>query len=99
MFAVCFGASLAGLVYFDRWVARRAARPCGPGAASAAELRAGRAGLARLSDLPMMIAIGIGLHNFAEGLAIGRLADPDPCGNGGWHHSLSRRKACQRVAF
>jgi ZIP family zinc transporter len=27
-----------------------------------------------LSDLPMMIAIGIGLHNFAEGLAIGNSA-------------------------
>jgi ZIP family zinc transporter len=74
VFAACFGAGLAGLVYFDRWVARRAAPPFGPGAASAAELPAGRAGLARLSDLPMMIAIGIGLHNFAEGLAIGNSA-------------------------
>jgi len=74
VFALCFGVGLAGLVYFDRWVARRAARSFGPGAASVAELRARRTGLARLSDLPMMIAIGIGLHNFAEGLAIGNSA-------------------------
>src|SRR5258708_30396108 len=70
VFALCFGTGLAGLVYFDRWVARRAARSFGPGAASVADLRSNRTGLARLSDLPMMIAIGIGLHNFAEGLAI-----------------------------
>jgi ZIP family zinc transporter len=74
VFAVCFGIGLAGLVYFDRWVARRAARSFGPGTASVAELQASRTGLARLSDLPMMIAIGIGLHNFAEGLAIGNSA-------------------------
>jgi ZIP family zinc transporter len=74
VFAACFGAGLAGLVYFDRWIAQRAARSFGPGAAAVAELQARRTGLARLSDLPMMIAIGIGLHNFAEGLAIGNSA-------------------------
>ncbi|WP_194915410.1 ZIP family metal transporter [Catenulispora rubra] len=54
----------------------------GPGAASAAELGSGsgsghgtrRAPLSRLASLPMLIAIGIGLHNFAEGLAIGNSA-------------------------
>src|SRR6266581_1595272 len=70
VFAACFGAGLAGLVYFDRWVARRAARSFGPGAAAVAELRARRTGLARLSDLPMMIVIGIGLHNLTEGFGI-----------------------------
>jgi zinc transporter, ZIP family len=70
----CFGVGLAGLVYFDRWVARRSARSLGPGTASVAELEPKLTGLARLSDLPMMIAIGIGLHNFAEGLAIGNSA-------------------------
>jgi zinc transporter, ZIP family len=74
VFAACFSAGLAGLVYFDRWAARRAARPFGPGAASVGELQASRTGLARLGDLSMMIAIGIGLHNFAEGLAIGNSA-------------------------
>jgi ZIP family zinc transporter len=37
--------------------------------------------LTRLASLPMLIAIGIGLHNFAEGLAIGNsAADPGPDG-------------------
>jgi zinc transporter, ZIP family len=70
----CFAVGLVGLVYFDRWVARRSARSLGPGTASVAELEPRLTGLARLSDLPMMIAIGIGLHNFAEGLAIGNSA-------------------------
>lgn len=76
VFALCFGVGLVGLVYFDRQVARRttAGPSFGPGAASVAELQARRTGLARLGDLPMMIAIGIGLHNFAEGLAIGSSA-------------------------
>ncbi|MCO6006133.1 hypothetical protein NE236_14155 [Actinoallomurus purpureus] len=78
VFALCFGVGLVGLVHFDRMVARRtapaASRPSGPGAASATELRVRPTGLSRLGDLPMMIAIGIGLHNFAEGLAIGNSA-------------------------
>lgn len=69
--------SLAGLVYYDAWTARRRAaaaarrRPAGPGTATAAELesRHGTAG-----SLAVMIATGIGLHNFAEGLAIGNSA-------------------------
>ena len=32
----CFAIGLAGLVYFDRWVARRSARSLGPGTASVA---------------------------------------------------------------
>jgi zinc transporter, ZIP family len=74
VFASCFALGLTGLVYFDRWIARRTAGSPGPGAASPAGLTARRTGLARLGDLPMMIAIGIGLHNFAEGLAIGNSA-------------------------
>jgi ZIP family zinc transporter len=74
LMAVCLGVALCGLTRFDRWVAKRAAR--GPGAASTAEMRAGarRPLVARLASLPMLIAIGIGLHNFAEGLAIGNSA-------------------------
>jgi ZIP family zinc transporter len=76
--AIGFGAGLMGLVYFDRWVARRS-RPvpgAGPGTATAAELgdRAAAGVRSQASQLAMLIAVGIGLHNFAEGLAIGNSA-------------------------
>jgi ZIP family zinc transporter len=49
------GLGLLGLVYFDRWVGRRA-------------------GCSAATELALLIAVGIGLHNFAEGLAIGNQA-------------------------
>lgn len=75
----CVGAGLLGLVYFDRWMSQRvrAARPEGPGAATIrpAALPSGKdAARARAVQLSLMIAIGIGLHNFGEGLAIGASA-------------------------
>ncbi|MGW3152253.1 ZIP family metal transporter [Streptomyces sp. NPDC001177] len=74
--AVGLTVGLAGLVYYDRWAAHRqapaAASPEGPGASAATEL-APRA-RSQAADLALMIAIGIGLHNFAEGLAIGNSA-------------------------
>jgi ZIP family zinc transporter len=74
----CVGIGLLGLVYFDRWVARRAcrarmARPEGPGAAVAAPRQVSDARSAA-AELSLLIAIGIGLHNFGEGLAIGNSA-------------------------
>ncbi|MER6122986.1 ZIP family metal transporter [Streptomyces sp. NPDC001795] len=66
---------LAGLVHYDGWIARRrsaAARPAGPGAAATAELAPKTRSQA--GSLALMIATGIGLHNFAEGLAIGNSA-------------------------
>ena len=69
------GVALLGLTRFDRWAAKRSSH--GPGAAAATELpgvgtpTGPRPFVARLASLPMLIAIGIGLHNFAEGLAIG----------------------------
>ncbi|MFI6662568.1 ZIP family metal transporter [Streptomyces sp. NPDC050523] len=72
--ALGLAAGLAGLVYWDRFMARRQAPKLseGPGAAAVTELappaRSTAAGLA------LMIATGIGLHNFAEGLAIGNSA-------------------------
>jgi ZIP family zinc transporter len=69
---VTFGVGLLGLVWFDR---SRAHQPngAGPGAASLTEIAAPSwtAGAGRLA---VMIAAGIGLHNFAEGLAIGNSA-------------------------
>jgi ZIP family zinc transporter len=75
----CVGLGLIGLVYFDRWMKRRAAamRPEGPGAATAYRplLPSGpEAARARAAELSLMIAVGIGMHNFGEGLAIGASA-------------------------
>jgi zinc transporter, ZIP family len=75
----CLGAGLIGLVYFDRWMKRRAAalRPEGPGAATAHRplLPAGpEAARARAVQISLLIAVGIGMHNFGEGLAIGASA-------------------------
>ncbi|MFI6063079.1 ZIP family metal transporter [Streptomyces sp. NPDC051286] len=66
---------LAGLVHYDGWIARRRvaqSQPAGPGAASTAELAPKTRSQA--GSLALMIATGIGLHNFAEGLAIGNSA-------------------------
>src|SRR5262249_7003183 len=76
---VCLGAGLIGLVDFDGWMNRGAARlrPEGPGAATAhpATIPAGPdAARARAAGLSMLIAVGIGMHNFGEGLAIGASA-------------------------
>src|SRR5207249_7645919 len=67
-------AGLLGLVWYDRWIARQRARAfLGPGAASAAEFETTwTVGMSAGSWLALLIATGIGLHNFAEGLAIGQ---------------------------
>lgn len=73
--AVGLAIGLAGLVHYDGWMARRrtaAARPAGPGAAVTTELAPKTRSQA--GSLALMIATGIGLHNFAEGLAIGNSA-------------------------
>ncbi len=69
-------AGLASLVYYDRWLSRkRADALLGPGAASAAEYEPSWiAGMSPQRWLALMIATGIGLHNFSEGLAIGQSA-------------------------
>ena len=77
LFACCFGAGLLSLVYYDGWLAKRRARSMlGPGAAAVAEFErpSQQAGLTQARWLAIFIATGIGLHNFAEGLAIGQSA-------------------------
>jgi ZIP family zinc transporter len=75
LFFFGIGAGLLSLVYYERWLEGRG-RPkaFGPGAMAPGELTARRAGIADWSParrLALLIAIGIGLHNFGEGLAIG----------------------------
>ncbi|HUY23543.1 MAG TPA: hypothetical protein VMV22_14520 [Acidimicrobiales bacterium] len=64
---------MLGLVGFDRWLARRGTVD-GPGAATADRIASGRVSRPRSHQLALFIATGIGLHNFAEGLAIGQSA-------------------------
>jgi zinc transporter, ZIP family len=74
LFAGGLAAGLLSLVYYERWMGReRQKTMLGPGAASAAEFEANWvAGLSPGKWLALLIATGIGLHNFSEGLAIGQ---------------------------
>jgi ZIP family zinc transporter len=75
LFFLGITAGLLSLGYYERWLGGRG-RPesFGPGAMAPGELTADRAGVAALPAarrLSLLIAVGIGLHNFGEGLAIG----------------------------
>ncbi len=75
LFLLGISVGLLSLVYYERWLSRRA-RPkrFGPGAMAPGELTAAKAGVAGWSAarrMSLLIAVGIGLHNFGEGLAIG----------------------------
>jgi zinc transporter, ZIP family len=78
--AAGFTAGLMTLVYYERWMKsradRRASNLVGPGAAAIDEFES-RSWLDLTTPavrLAFLIAIGIGVHNFAEGLAIGQAA-------------------------
>ena len=75
LFLAGMSVGLMSLVYYERWLGRaRKTKRFGPGTMTSGELSATRAGIAGWSParrLALLIAVGIGLHNFGEGLAIG----------------------------
>ncbi|MBO1753908.1 ZIP family metal transporter [Allobranchiibius sp. CTAmp26] len=79
LFAAGLSAGLLSLVAYDRYMARTA-HPTGhggPGAMAATDRSARARGVRTWPAgrrLALLIAVGIGLHNFAEGLAIGQAA-------------------------
>jgi ZIP family zinc transporter len=75
-----FTVGLMSLVYYDLWMKRRRRKAfLGPGAASTAEFEHEHhfTGMSPARWLATFIAIGIGLHNFSEGLAIGQASASD----------------------
>ena len=76
IFAGCFTIGLMSLVYFDRLITHRRRREgfLNLGAAAVAEYEVPPGALSPAQALSLMIATGIGLHNFSEGLAIGQSA-------------------------
>ena len=74
LFAVGAALGLMSLVYYDHWMkAKRDQAMLGPGAASTAEFESTWVGsLSASAWLSLLIATGIGIHNFSEGLAIGQ---------------------------
>jgi ZIP family zinc transporter len=79
LFVTGASAGLMSLVYYDRWIGRQRNKALlGPGAASAVEFEPSWvASLSPARWLALLIATGIGLHNFSEGLAIGQSAAQD----------------------
>lgn len=76
IFVTGFAAGLMSLVYFDEVITRRRRRGgfLSVGAAAIAEFEVRPGALSPAQSLSLMIAAGIGLHNFSEGLAIGQSA-------------------------
>jgi len=75
LLSVGFAAGMMGLVYYDGWLKSKRATPLvGPGAAAVDEFthRSWFETLTPGKRLALLIATGIGLHNFGEGLAIGQ---------------------------
>src|SRR5882672_847039 len=77
LFAGGLAVGLLGLVAYENYLTRASTRRIGPGAMSATERVSGVAAWSPARRLALLIAVGIGLHNFAEGLAIGQSAARD----------------------
>jgi zinc transporter, ZIP family len=81
--AGAFALGLMSLVHYAEWLRKRANRRSttlvGPGAAATDEFRqrSWLEGLTPGMQLALLIAVGIGVHNFGEGLAIGQAAAAD----------------------
>jgi ZIP family zinc transporter len=82
LFFVGLSIGFGALVGYESWLHRRAGRVGdssagrssgmgGPGAMAAAEVPTRAPGWSAARRLSLLIAVGIGLHNFGEGLAIG----------------------------
>jgi len=85
LFVGGLAAGLVGLAWYEMWMGRRARtrldrtdQSIGPGAMAAGEVTGvGARRRSPAAELALLIAVGIGLHNFAEGLAIGQAAAAD----------------------
>lgn len=73
VYAVAFGLGLLSLLYVGRRSSKKTLSE-GPGAMAVTEATPESKALAEALSLGLTIAIGIGLHNFSEGLAIGAAA-------------------------
>ena len=74
LFFAGIGVGLLSLVYYEQFLGRHGPRRGGPGAMTVTELTTRRWRVSAYSPsqrLSFLIAVGIGLHNFGEGLAIG----------------------------
>ena len=74
VFFVGLAIGMVSLVYYERWLGRqprRAPRSLGAMAIDDVAIKAGVANWSEAKRLSLLIAVGIGLHNFGEGLAIG----------------------------
>ncbi len=74
VYGLGFGAGLLGLLYATRLWRPRPPASIGPGAMAAAEAELRDPAAQAALRVGMSIAIGIGLHNFSEGLAVGQAA-------------------------